>query len=224
MNIKLTAHSIAGVFLILLFSEVTTAEPPSSKPPARPLDNISEQMEVLETKIDRVLGSMMVPFRTTIEGGLCDSGTSPASNPVINISGELADATFVVNSILIQTEEFTEPNRLFAVNGIRINGLLYETTSELIFDTLSNIPPADGASPPGFDIMGLKLAESPNWGTPGEGGVFPTQIVANSTNSIDIQVQLFCRSDDTDWNISRISVAGMKQVDDVISVSYTPGQ
>jgi len=73
--------------------------------------------------------------------------------------------------------------------------------------------------------MGLRLRESQNGGDQHEGGVFPTQIVATSDGDsfADIDIRLFCRSDITDWSVQRISVAGMKQVDDEISVSFIPG-
>ncbi|PWI33392.1 hypothetical protein DI392_11095 [Vibrio albus] len=46
---------------------------------------------------------------------------------------------------------------------------------------------------------------------------------AASDGSDDIQLRFFCRSDETDWYISRISVSGMKLEDDTISVAYGPG-
>ena len=188
------------------------------------VDALDIKVDSVQEKVDLILGSMMVPFRTTIGGGLCDSAGAGTSNPEIDINGELSGATFVVNSILIQTSSFTELNRIFSVNSVTADGAFFQTSTSRIFDTLANDPPGDGTVAPGFDLMGLRLRESQNGGSPDEGGVFPTQIVATSEDDVDdINVRFFCRSDTTDWNIARISVAGMKQVDDVISVSYTSG-
>lgn len=190
------------------------------------IDNLDSEVDALADSVDLILGSMMVPFRTTIGGGLCDSSDVPnTSNPEIHISGSLEDATFVVNSILIQTTTFTEEDRIFGLNSVRINGAFFQTSGERLFNTYSNTAPGAGTVPPGFDLMGLRLRESQNGGDQHEGGVFPTQIVATSDgdSSPDIDIKLFCRSDITDWSVQRISVAGMKQVDDEISVSFIPG-
>lgn len=233
---------IVGLFMPWL----AVADPPTTVPPAGPIGDIIGQLEALDTKVDDLetsvteldtkvdnlqnsvdllLESTMVPFRTTIPGGLCDAPALPASNPEIHISGALDSATFIVKSILIQTDGFTELNRIFGLTQVTINGVLFRTSSVRIFDTLFNAAPGAGVVAPGFDLMGLRLRESSNGGDPDEGGIFPTEIVANSDGDgiADVEVKLFCRSDDGNWSVETISVAGMKQIDDVISVSYIPG-
>jgi len=115
------------------------------------IDNLESEVDALANSVDLILGSMMVPFRTTIGGGLCDSGDVPnTSNPEIHISGSLEDATFVVNSILIQTTSFTEEDRIFGLNSLRINGAFFQTSGERLFNTYSN--PSPGAGIDGFKV------------------------------------------------------------------------
>lgn len=209
-------------------------------PPGGAAEALIDQLNDLETKVDTLqtsinnldskidnLPAAMVPFRTTIPGGLCDSSdmTNPGntSNPELIIDGDLSGASFVVNSILIQTSSFTEGNRIFTVNEVIVDGNTFSTSTNRIFNTFTNTDPSSGQTPPGFDIMGLRLVEVNGLGSEHEGGVFPTQIAAISNGDPDIKVKFFCRSDLTDWNISVITVSGMKYEDDVISVSYTPG-
>jgi hypothetical protein len=209
-------------------------------PPGGAAEELINQLTYLETKVDTLqtsirnldskidnLPAAMVPFRTTIAGGLCDSSVNGnlgiTSNPELIIDGDLSGASFVVNSILIQTESFTEEGRVFTVNNVTVDGLTFETSTNRIFDTYTSANPPSGQTAPGFDIMGLRLVEVNGIGDEHQGGVFPTQIAATSNGNPDIKVRFFCRSDLTDWNISSISVSGMKYEDDVISVAYTPG-
>ena len=210
-------------------------------PPGGAAEALIDQLNYLETKVDTLqttinnldskidnLPSAMVPFRTTIAGGLCDSSdfnnSGSTSNPELIIDGDLSGASFVVNSILIQTESFTEEDRIFTVNDVIVDGSKFATSTNRIFNTFGgSTEPPSGQTPPGFDIMGLRLVEVNGLGSEHEGGVFPTQIAATSEDDSDIKVVFFCRSDITDWNIKRISVSGMKYEDDVITVSFTPG-
>lgn len=241
--------SLFTISLAIIAPSLLIAEPPPDTPPAglgnkidslqtsvdaldtkadglqASIDSLDAKVDVLANSVDLILGSMMVPFRTTISGGLCDSAGGSTSNPEIHINGNLEGATFVVNSILVQTTTFTEENRIFGLNSVTVDGAFFQTSGEYLFNTYSNTPPGAGIVAPGFDLMGQRLRESQNGGDSHEGGVFPTQITATSdgNNLADIKVRLFCRSDLTDWNVQRISVAGMKQVDDAISASYIPG-
>src|SRR5687767_7266995 len=45
-----------------------------------------------------------VPFKVEIDGGICDSAGASTSNPEIEINGNGASGTFLVNSALLKTD------------------------------------------------------------------------------------------------------------------------
>ena len=53
---------------------------------------------VITLVLPRDAAAQYIPYKVQINGGLCDSGPSPSSNPSITID---SDSTFVVTSILI---------------------------------------------------------------------------------------------------------------------------
>ena len=150
---------------MLFFVGLITSFQVVAVPPGGAAEELINQLNYLETKVDTLqtsinnldskidnLPAAMVPFRTTIAGGLCDSSVNGnlgiTSNPELIIDGDLSGASFVVNSILIQTESFTEKSRIFTVNNVTVDGLTFDTSTNRIFDTFTSANPPSGQTAP----------------------------------------------------------------------------
>jgi hypothetical protein len=163
-------------------------------------------------------GQHYVPFNVVItEVGICNTAGVPSSNPRILIDSAAESGTFMVTSILIQPWGTTGTGVLLSVNAAIIDGTWL---------TLLTRDFAGGVSPVnrGFDIMGVPLRTGRRDEPLKLGGNFPHTIAANSAGDNDIEIRLFCRSDNSDVTIRRIVVAGWKQASDIISVKYIPGE
>jgi hypothetical protein len=181
----------------------------------RPGSSLQRQLAALNARLD----NLYVPFKVQIAGGLCDSAPSPSSNPRIIIDSSGRDA-FTVTSILIKRGPQNPVDFLFlTVNGVAINGTYFETRTGNLFDPLFG----EFAVEQSADIMGMPVRRGGLIDDPKPGGNVPHQIVAYGGPGDDINVQLFCRSDDQDLEIETIVVAGWKKTRDTISVSYVPG-
>jgi hypothetical protein len=180
-----------------------------------PGSSLQRQLAAINAKLDNVY----VPFKVQIAGGLCDSAASPSSNPKIIIDSNGKDA-FTVTSILIKRGPQNPTDFLFlTVNGVSINGTFFETRTGNLFDPLFG----EFAVEQSADIMGMPVRRGGLIDDPKPGGNVPHQIVAYGGTGDDINVQLFCRSDNQDLEIEAIVVAGWKRTRDTISVSYVPG-
>lgn len=160
-----------------------------------------------------------VPFKVQIDGGLCDSALAATSNPEIHIDGNGASGTFLVDSILLKTDNAPlGAFRDLSVNSVTIDGTLFDTR------TANLVGPADGSGVQhSADLMGtpVRVASDPAAYNPG--GNFPHELVANSAGADDIAIQLFCSLSGDDMNIDTILVSGWKRPAEVITVSYVPG-
>ena len=160
-----------------------------------------------------------VPFKVQIDGGLCDSAAFGTSNPEIHIDGNAPNGTFLVNSILLKTNN--APLGAFAalsVNSVTIDGTQFDTR------TANLVGPADGpAVLHSADIMGTPVRVDSDPGAYNPGGNFPHELVANSAGADDLVIKLFCSLSGDDMNIDTITVAGWKRPAEVITVSYVPG-
>src|SRR6185503_5585816 len=85
--------------------------------------------------LPRTLTAQYVPFKVQINGGLCDSGPSPSSNPSITIDG---DSTFVVTSILIKRGPMNPVDFMFlSVNTVSIDGTSFDTRTGNLFGPIA---------------------------------------------------------------------------------------
>jgi hypothetical protein len=160
-----------------------------------------------------------VPFKVQINGGLCDSGLAGTSNPEIHIDGNAPGGTFLVNSILLKTDNAPfGPFSNLSVNSVTIDGTLFDTR------TANLVGPADGSAVlHSADIMGVPVRVASDPAAYNPGGNFPHEIVASSAGADDIVVELFCSLSGDDMDIDAIVVAGWKRSAEVITVSYVPG-
>jgi hypothetical protein len=180
-----------------------------------PLVRIWRQLAALNAKLD----GLYVPFKTQINGGICDSAPSPSSNPQIVIDSD-GSGTFVISSILIKRGPQNPVDFLFlALNGVEINGTFFETRTGNLFDPLFGEFAVEQAA----DIMGMPVRRGGNISAPEPGGNVPHQIVAEGGTVDDVRVRLFCRSDNQDLSIETVVVAGWKKSLDTITVTYVPG-
>jgi hypothetical protein len=163
-----------------------------------------------------MVAAQYVPFKVQINGGLCDSGPSPSSNPSITIDG---DSTFVVTSILIKRGPMNPVDFMFlSVNTVSIDGTSFDTRTGNLFGPIGG----EFAVLQAADIMGMPVRQTGM--TSGPGGNVPHEIVAEGPGPADIHVQLFCRSDNRSMNIATILVAGWKLRAGHVTVTYSPGQ
>lgn len=180
---------------------------------------ISAQLGQLEAAAAGI-GNLYVPFKVEIPGGLCDSGpASPSSNPEIIIDSDGADA-FVVTSILIKRALMNPVDFMFlSVNTVRINGTSFDTRTGNLFGPIGG----EFGVLQSADILGMPVRQTSIIDPATPGGNVPHQIVASGTGAGDINVRLFCRSDNQDMSLATILVAGWKKPADTISVTYIPG-
>jgi hypothetical protein len=158
-----------------------------------------------------------VPFKVQINGGLCDSGPSPSSNPSITIDGDSA-RPFVVTSILIKRGPMNPVDFTYlTVNSVTIDGTSFDTRTGNLFGPIGG----EFGVLQSADIIGMPVRQTSI--TSGPGGNVPHQIVADGAGAGDIVVRLFCRSDSRTMNIATILVAGWKVPGVTVTVSYTPG-
>ena len=160
-----------------------------------------------------------IPFKVEIAGGLCDSGLAGTSNPEVHIDGNAPAGTFLVNSILLKTDNAPlGPFSALSVTSVTIDGTLFDTR------TANLVGPADGSAVlHSADIMGTPVRIASDPGAYNPGGNFPHEIVANSAGADDIEVRLFCSLSGDDMDIDTIVVAGWKRSAEAITVSYVPG-
>lgn len=181
------------------------------------LDTIQLQLTQLEAVAAKV-ADLYVPFKVEIAGGLCDSAPAPSSNPEIVIDSDGTD-TFVVTSILIKRAPMNPVDFMFlSVNTVRINGTSFDTTTGNLFGPIG----PEFAVLQSADILGMPVRQT-SIIDPEPGGNVPHQIVASGVGAQDINVRLFCRSDNQDMSLATILVAGWKKPADTISVIYVPG-
>jgi hypothetical protein len=158
-----------------------------------------------------------VPFKVQINGGLCDSGPSPSSNPSITIDNDSV-FTFMVTSIIIKRGPMNPVDFTFlSVNSVSIDGTLFDTRTANLFGPIGG----EFGVLQSADIMGMPVRQTSFTSRPG--GNVPHTIVADGAGAGDIVVRLFCRSDNRSMNIATILVAGWKVPGSTVTVSYTPG-
>ena len=171
---------------------------------------------VISLVLPRDVAAQYIPFKVQINGGLCDSGPSPSSNPTITID---SDSTFVVTSILIKRGPMNPVDFTYlSVNTVSIDGTSFDTRTGNLFGPIGG----EFAVLQSADILGMPVRQTGM--TSGPGGNVPHQIVAEGPGLGDISVQLFCRSDHRSMNIANILVAGWKPRGATVTVSYAPGQ
>jgi len=171
---------------------------------------------VISLVLPRDVGAQYIPFKVQINGGLCDSGPSPSSNPSIAID---SDSTFVVTSILIKRGPMNPVDFTYlSVNTVTIDGTSFDTRTGNLFGPIGG----EFAVLQSADILGMPVRQTGM--TSGPGGNVPHQIVAEGPGRPDISVQLFCRSDHQAMNIATILVSGWKPRGATVMVSYAPGQ
>lgn len=192
------------------------------------IDAVDQKIGMVSQKIDELPApGGLVPFSVQAEGGLCDSGPSPSSNPAINIEGTGSNL-FVITSILVKTApqpSGQEGYTFLTVNTVRIDGASYDTRTGNIVGSADGFGVQESA-----DLMGtpvridspVPLSSVPRMASPA-GGSFPHQIVADSNGAGDVRVTLFCRSDTHPLSVESVRVSGWKSPDDTIAVTYTPG-
>lgn len=192
------------------------------------LQAIQQQLTVINGKLDALPApSGLVPFAAQAEGGLCDSGPSPSSNPQIVIEGTGSNL-FVVTSILIKTAPQPggqEGYVFLTANNVQVDGTTFDTRTGNLVAEVDGFGVHESA-----DLMGMPvritspsvLTSVPRTASPA-GGNFPHQIVADSADSNDVRIQLFCRSDEFDLSIDTVRVSGWKSPGDSVSVTYIPG-
>lgn len=172
-------------------------------------------------RIDAKLDAQVVPFKVTIAGGLCDSAGNTTSNPRIAIDCDGSEGEFVVTGILLKTTAPGIPETGFrdlTLNYLRIDGEQFDTR------TANLLGPTDGSGVlESADILGTPVRRSADHEAPPLGGNVPHQIVAQSVDSNDVELELFCSATDQDVSFDTILVAGWKRPADSITVTYVPG-
>lgn len=172
--------------------------------------------------LDAKLDTLLVPFSArTTAGGLCNAAAENNSNPDIVIDSDGLEGNFVVTSILIMSAFPGVPETgfvSFSINWLQIDGDRFETRTENIMS-----PTGDAGIWDSADIMGTPLQRSSVSDEPTlPGANFPHQIVAESAGADDVIVEFFCRSDDEDYSIDSVLVAGWKRPNDTVTVTYVP--
>ncbi len=172
--------------------------------------------------LDAKLDTLVVPFSArTAVGGLCNAAAESNSNPDIVIDSDGLDGTFVVTSVLIMSAFPGVPETglvNFSINWLQIDGDRFDTRTENIMG-----PTGDAGIWDSADIMGTPLQRSGESGEPAlPGANFPHQIVAESAGADDIVIEFFCRSDDEDYSIESVLIAGWKRPNDTVTVTYVP--
>jgi hypothetical protein len=172
-------------------------------------------------RINDKLDAQVVPFKVTIAGGLCDSAGDTTSNPRIAIDSDGTAGEFVVTSILLKTTAPGIPETGFrdlTLNYIRIDGEQFDTR------TANLLGPTDGSGVlESADILGTPVRRSGDHEAPPLGGNVPHQIVAQSAEASDVELELFCSTTDQDISFDTILVAGWKRPADSVTVTYVPG-
>jgi hypothetical protein len=191
------------------------------------IQTLQQGLNAINQKLDALSATSVIPFTVQTAGGLCDSGPSPSSNPQILIEGT-GSQLFVVTSILIKTApqpSGQEGYRFLTTNSVRIDGTTFDTMTGNLVAAVSGFGVQESA-----DLMGTPvritspsdLEETPRTASP-SGANFPHQIVADSADSNDIRIQLFCRADTFDLSIDTVRVSGWRSPGDSVSVTYVPG-
>ncbi len=206
MSIRLASIIAAGVVaLSLLATDTASAQP------------IVNALQALNSKVD----ALVVPFKVTIAGGLCDSAGSGTSVPSIVIDSDGIDGEFVITSILLKTTAPGIPETGFrdlTLNHITIDGELFDT------QTANLMGPAGGTGVlESADILGTPVRRTSDHEAPPLGGNVPHQVVAESAGASDVEVELFCSSTDDDLSFDTILVAGWKRPADTVTVTFNPG-
>ena len=184
---------------------------------------MAAQLESLQQQLamSAKAGDLYVPFKVQVPGGLCDSGPSPSSNPLIHIDSDGTDP-FVVTSILVRRGFMNPVDFMFlTVGSVQIDGTRFDTRTRNLFGPIGG----EFAVMQAADILGTPVLQT--WPPDPEaptGGNVPHQIIANGTGPGDISIRLFCRSDNQDMSLDTVLVAGWKKPGDTISVTYVPGQ
>lgn len=177
------------------------------------------EAEVLNN-INEILLNQYVPFKVEVAGGICNTSAIGSANPHIYIDSDGDSGTFLVNSILVKTNDVPASGFMYlSLNKITIDGTAYDTITANLAGN------ADGAGVlESFDILGTPVRLTSDLNDHTGGGNVPHQIVADSSDAIDINIMLFCRSNVTDMHINSVLVSGWKRVGDVISVTYVAGK
>jgi hypothetical protein len=180
--------------------------------------DLRDQLDVIQTTLEELVQRRlndtpkpMVPFAVEVPGGLCTSQRDDDStNPRIIINGTSTNGNheFVVNSVLIIKTGGRERFSL-ELEAITIDGTRFDTKTDAILDRFGGAADLMG--------MGIRTINEPM------GGNVPHQIVASTADNNDVQFTLFCQSSSSDFGISTVRVSGWKNPNDVISVSWIPG-
>ncbi len=179
---------------------------------------IINELQAIKSKLEAVV----VPFKVVeTTGGLCDSAGSGTSTVDLEIDSDGTEGHFVITSVLFLTVPPGIPTtgfESFQINHVEIDGERFYTRSGNLFG------PTDGAGVyESVDLMGVPLRRSGDAENPVAGGNFPHQIVAESADTNDVHISLYCSSVDEDVSFSAIQISGWKRQPDTITVTYTPG-
>lgn len=186
------------------------------------LEEIAAEINSIKDAVDSIGDNGLVPFKVSdTTGGICNTAAVGSANPEIHIDSDGTSGNFVVTSILIKTGGTGVPTTGFtalSINTVTIDGLKFDTRTGNLVGATDGSAVLESA-----DLMGTPVRRSSFSGDKEPGGNFPHQIVAESDGNTDIKIRLFCRTDDSDLDISAVAVSGWKQTDENISVSYIPG-
>jgi hypothetical protein len=106
----------ARLFIMVTVSVITLVAPDEGYAQGGPFADIQNRLTTISTQLNQLAamaaqlnslqqqiamaakaGDLYVPFKVQVPGGLCDSGPSPSSNPLIHIDSDGTD-TFVVTT------------------------------------------------------------------------------------------------------------------------------
>ena len=160
----------------------------------------------------------LVPFVAESSGGLANSAAAGSANPEIVIDSDGGNGTFVITSILIESDAPITGFFALSANGVEIDGIEFSTRTRSLVGPIDGSAVVEAADLMGTPVRTTSLASS---GTPG--GNFPHQIIATNAGLDDVRIELFARSDVSDLDITAIRVSGWKRRGDQVDVSFVPG-
>lgn len=179
----------------------------------------SGSLAIVDQNLANIIDSLYVPFKVTTSGGICNTAVIGSANPQIIISSDAADGTFLVNSILVRTNDVPPTGfYAFSTNSVTIDGNRFDVRTANLTGNVDGTGVLES-----FDVMGTPTRVIHSLTSHERGGNFPLEIVADSAGANDIVVRFFCRSDVQDFSVGAVHVSGWKRIKENISVQYIPG-